>query len=91
MMAKKIILSYPNFYQDVDVYTDATDYQLGMVIVQKDWVVACYSRKLTSTQRNYTGMEKELFSTIETCVYFRNSLLKLIFFFQSQEPDLRHF
>ena len=72
MIAKKIILCYPNFHLDFDVYTDASDYYLGAVIVQKDGPIDVYSRKLTTAQRNYTVMEKELLSTIKTGVNFRN-------------------
>ena len=49
MMAKKTLLRYPNFRLDFDVYTDASDYQLGAVIVQKDEPVPFYSRTLTPT------------------------------------------
>ena len=92
MMAKKIIFCCLNFGQDFDVYTGGGDYQLGVVIVQKDGPVDFYRRKLTSSQRNYTVMGKELLSTIETCVYFCNFLKGFkIDFFRSQEPDLRQF
>jgi RNase H-like domain found in reverse transcriptase len=57
------------------VYTDASDYQLGAVISQKSWPIAFYSRKLDSAQRNYTTMEKELLSSIETSQQYRHILL----------------
>ena len=57
MMAKKVLLHYSNFELDFDVYADASDYQLGSVIVQKNGPVAFFSCKLTPTQMNYTLME----------------------------------
>ena len=71
MMAKnKELLHYPNFKLDFDVYTNASDYQLEAAIIQENGPVAFYSRKLTPVQINYTVMENELLSIIETCVHF---------------------
>ena len=60
MMAKKVLLHYSNFELDFDVYADASDYQLGSVIVQKNRPVAFYNRKLTPAQINYTTYGKRI-------------------------------
>jgi RNase H-like domain found in reverse transcriptase len=74
-IARQVLLKYPDFTQPFDVYTDASDYQLGSVISQSAWPIAFYSRKLTPAQKNYTTMEKELLSIIETSQQYRHILL----------------
>jgi RNase H-like domain found in reverse transcriptase len=70
----EILLSYPDFDKPFHIYTDASDHQLGAVIMQDKKPLAFYSRKLNSAQRRHTT-ERELLSTIETCKEYKNILL----------------
>jgi hypothetical protein len=57
------------------VYTDASNKQLGAVIMQEGKLLAFYSRKLNSAQTRYTTGEQELQSIVETLKEFRDILL----------------
>jgi RNase H-like domain found in reverse transcriptase len=74
-IARQVLLKYPDVTKPCDVYTDSSNFQLGAVISQNDWPIACYSRKLNSAQQNYTTKEKELLSIVETSQQYRHILL----------------
>jgi hypothetical protein len=69
-----MLLTFPNFNEPFHIYTDASKYQLGAVIMQNDKPIAFYSRKLNSEKKKYTTGEQELLSIVETLKEFRNIL-----------------
>jgi len=70
-----VMLSFPDFNRPFEIHTDASEYQLGSVIMQDRRPIAFYSRKLNSAQRNYTTGEREMLSIVETLRAYRNILL----------------
>ena len=49
VISKETLLTFPNFNKTFHIYTDASDYQLGAVIMQENKPIAFYSRKFNKT------------------------------------------
>ena len=75
VISRETLLAFPQFNKPFHVYTDASNYQLGAVIMQEGKPLAFYSRKLNGAQKRYTTGEQELLSIVETLKEFRNILL----------------
>ena len=75
MIQKETMLAYPQFGKPFHVYADASDTQLGGVIMQENKPLAFYTRKLNLVQSKYTTGEKELLGLVETLKSFENILM----------------
>ena len=64
LISKDVLLAYPRFDQPFEVYTDASNLQLGAVVTQNNKPIAFYSRKLSVPQRKYTTGEQEILSIV---------------------------
>jgi hypothetical protein len=75
----EVLLCYPDFNKPhyFHLLSDASDHQLGAVIIQDRKPIAFYSQKLNTAQKQYTTTErnKESSSAIETCKQYKNILL----------------
>ena len=54
MLAKEALLSYPDFSKPFNLYTDASDKQLGATLVHRGKPLGFYTQKLNDAQLNYT-------------------------------------
>ena len=75
MIKKETMLAYPKFGEVFHIYADASDTQLGGVIMQNDKPLAFYTRKLNQAQSKYSTGEQELLSLVETLKSFENILM----------------
>ena len=75
IIARKAMLTFPDFNKPFHVHADASDNQLGAVISQEGAPIAFYSRKLIPAQKKYDIIEKELLSIVETLKEYENILL----------------
>ena len=58
IVARNTLLNYPDFNENFKIHTNASEFQLGVVISQKVKPIAFYSKKLTNTQQRYTVIER---------------------------------
>ena len=76
LLAKHVIVSYPDHNKPFHMFTDASDYQLGAVIMQDNEPVTYYSKKLNPAPKKYaTTMEKELLGVVAILADYITMLL----------------
>jgi hypothetical protein len=51
IIAREVVLAYPDYSKVFEIYTNALSKQLGAVITQENRPIAFFSRKLSTTQR----------------------------------------
>ena len=74
LITHDVKIRYPDHNLPYHIYTDASDFQMGSVIMQEGVLVAYFSKKLNAAQRNYSTIEKEILSILETLKEYRTML-----------------
>ena len=64
-LAEEVILAYPNYGEVFEIYTDASQRQLGALITQNERPLAFFSCKLNNPQSKYYITELKLLSIVE--------------------------
>jgi hypothetical protein len=70
LMAANALAAYQDHKKRFDVYTDASDFQIGACIIQEGRPVAYFSQKLMKSQQNYTTMGTEMLLIVATLKEF---------------------
>jgi hypothetical protein len=70
LMAANALAAYPDHNKRFDIFTDASDFQLGACIIQEGRPNTYFLHKLTKSQQNYTTMKKEMLSIVATLEEF---------------------
>ena len=74
-IAQQTTLTFPDYTQPFEIYTDASTRQLGGVIMQNKKPLAYFSRKLSPAQQKYSVIDLELLSIVEILKEYRYILL----------------
>ena len=64
-MSCDTLLAYPVFNEEFKIHTNASDFQLEAVIIQKGKSIAFYNIKLTYAHKMYTVKGKDLLGIVE--------------------------
>ena len=73
-IVRDVVLVYPDFSKPFEIYTGASERQLGIVITQKNRPLAFYSRKSSDTKKRYSVTKKELLDIVEGLKEFKGML-----------------
>ncbi len=90
LITQDAMLTYPQFDKPFVIYTDASEKQLGGVVMQDAKPLGFFSKKLTDTQRHYPVTERELLAITETLKYFKHMLLGHTIIVQTDHKNLTH-
>jgi RNase H-like domain found in reverse transcriptase len=75
VISKEVMLSFPDYTKVFDIMPDASDHQLGAVLMQEGRPLAFFSKKLNKYQLKYTIGEKEMLGVVEALKEFRTMIL----------------
>lgn len=72
ILASDVLMVYPNINIPFQISTDASYYQIGVVIMQQGKPVVYWSKMLNTAQKNYSIMEKEMLSVVYCLKEYRS-------------------
>jgi hypothetical protein len=69
------VLPLPDLQQPFDIETDASYYDVGVVLTQQGHPVAYHSETLSDTVRKYPTYDKEMYSIVQACRQWKDYIL----------------
>ena len=73
-IAEDVLLKCPEHSIPFEIYTDASNYQIGATIKQKNFPIAYFYKRLTPTQYRYGTIEQEMLAIVEVLKEYTNFL-----------------
>ena len=75
LISEDVLLRFPNHSIPFEIYTDASNVQIGATIKQRNLPVTYFSKKLTHTQHHFSTIEQEMLAKVEVLKEYKNFLL----------------
>ncbi len=72
--AREVVLAYPDYSKVFEIYTDASNKQLGAEITQENRPIVFFSWKLSTSKRKYSVTKIELLAIVKTLKEFKGML-----------------
>ena len=69
------VLTLPDLQQPFEIETDASDYAIGVVLIQQGHPVAYHSDIFSDKVRKYPTYEKEMYSIVQVCRQWKHYIL----------------
>jgi hypothetical protein len=74
VIAREVVLAYPDYSKVFVIYTNASSKQLGAVITQENRSIVFFSWKLSTTQHKYSVTKTELLAIVKILKEFKGML-----------------
>ena len=85
------MLALPNHTKVFEVHTDASNFAIGVVLMQDRHPIAFESRKLNDIERRYTVQENEMTTIVHCLRTWRHYLLGSYFIVNTDNIATSHF
>ena len=70
------LLNFPEPGKEYTLFTDASNYAIGSVLLQDKKTIGFYSSRLKKPEENYTVPERETLAILKAVSYFKNIILR---------------